>query len=617
MLLRDFERYGVHLTGEKKDRMSALVATTQFLGFQYTQNIINPDQCGRIIVSGHAMHAVQSLPYHIRKSFQPVQGISQQKENNAATDSPLYSAPSIQSPATITGALSQSTSHRIKGSIDALQALGTGSTLNALMWYSDNESLRKEAYVIYNTTPTDNRRILDELVEHRHEMASLMGFTSFSSYQLDQCSLAGDPSTVSAFLKTLSEAMAPALEGDAAQLASIKRKVENDMNVTPGTSPVRPWDRHWAVAKAMESNTLLASSLAAISDYITLDGCIRGLSHLLEELMGVELREESPPTGELWAPGVRKLAVHHTGEGPLGVVYLDLYKRANKFPGAAHFTLRCGRKKKDSSYQTPVVALVANMAASSPSSCSWMGLSHSELETFLHEFGHALNSLLSRTYYQHLSGTRGPQDIIEIPSHVFERFACDPDALKIFARYSRSDHALALPEGPPDELLDAVAASKRHFVALQLEHTLQLSMIDQLLHGESPPIGEEATACIAGLLEKHSVLGYQPGTYPHLRFPHIVGYGANYYCYLFAQCFAAAIWNDAPSKCGGNGWPGGALLRRKILEPGGAKQARHYIEDIFGERASDVLISSTSKSSSGCYPAVDSLMHHLRLDAKN
>ena len=384
-----------------------------------------------------------------------------------------------------------------------------------------------------------------------------MGHPSYAHYQLDAFSLAGRPAAVRAFLQGLGAAVAPAAAEEAALLARVKAGERGGgerawlgwwwcvwgcrggvgalhasvsrcpalpcpAGDTAAAAAVLPWDRQYLAARASESGGgeeraeggggAMADALAALPEYLRLEGCVEGLSRLLSALMGVALHDRalapggwvgpvggggvhdsrrqqacvcaegrgessilvlapSPPltkhapmrachAGEGWAPGVRRLEAVHEAEGPLGTVYLDLYRRPTKFPSAAHFTLRCGRADPGAPggyqvgwagvgglgggyggwfcgvagmqrqppcvcitaharrrrppalpcppithplpthphcLQLPVVALVANLTPG-------QGLAHSELVMLLHEFGHALNSLLSRTEFQHLSG---------------------------------------------------------------------------------------------------------------------------------------------------------------------------------------------------------------------
>ena len=151
-------------------------------------------------------------------------------------------------------------------------------------------------------------------------------------------------------------------------------------------------------------------------------------SQVCSRLFGIELKEVPFVEGEAWTPGgasLQKLVLWHEEEGALGHFYLDLFPRPGKFSHAAHFTIRCGRLLDDGEYQLPIVSLVCNFSRSDDELSEFSGgessvnsphvmISHAEVETLFHEFGHALHSMLSRTEFQHLSGTRGKLDFVEV-----------------------------------------------------------------------------------------------------------------------------------------------------------------------------------------------------------
>lgn len=544
MLQRDFERYGVHLSGSQRDRMTHLVHRGQALGMQFTHNVLDPAQLGSLELRGGLAEAASRLPHHLQKRLRPL------------------AAPGGG------------------GAVQGLACLADTSMLQSLLRSSRDEGLRRAAFQACHRQPAANLAVLDALVEARHEVARLMGFDSYSAYQLDSFSLASRPAAVAAFLRRFAADIAPKCEEEAAEMARLKRLCSGSTG--GGTAAVQPWDRHFLMAAARSGEE--AEALASLPAYLELERVVEGLSDLLRRSMGVQLQERALAEGEGWAPGVRKLAAVHDTDGFLGVVYLDLYRRPQKFPSAAHFTLRCGRSLPDGSYQTPVVALVANMVQHA-------GLSMSEVEMLFHEFGHALNSLLSRTRFQHLAGTRGPLDMVEVPSHTLELFASDPRVLSLFAAHRSSGEAV------PPRLLAHLEASKRRWVALEQQTQLQYCLIDQLLHGPDPPTGHAGEEQVADIMRQHSALGHAEGCHPHIRFTHLVGYGATYYSYLYAQCLSAAVWRDhlAPNPTGREA---GELLRHRLLEPGGAKEAHCMVEDLLSSPTTSTSTSHSSSSSS-------------------
>ncbi|KAL4855723.1 Mitochondrial intermediate peptidase [Chlorella vulgaris] len=571
MLKRDFERFGVHLDGEKRDRMTLLTHRSQALGMQFTQNVLEPSQLGQLELRGGLAAATARLPPHTQQRFRPL------------------AAPGGS------------------GAIQGVACPAETSLLHSLLRTSTDEGLRQAAFHACYRQPHANLAVLDSLVEARHEVARLMGFESFGSYQLDSFSLASHPDAVATFLQRFAADIAPKCAEEAAQMTLLKRITSSGGGGgSSGTAAVQPWDRQFLMAAGRSNEEADALSM---TEYLELERVVEGLSELLRRSMGVQLQERGLEPGEGWAPGVRKLAAVHDTDGFLGIVYLDLYRRPQKFPSAAHFTLRCGRELPGGTYQTPVVALVANMAQHA-------GLSLGEVEMLFHEFGHALNSLLSRTRFQHLAGTRGPLDMVEVPSHTLELFASDPRVMALFARHRSTG------EAPPPGLLRQLHTTKRRFVALEQQQQLQFCLIDQLLHGPDPPTGAAAQAQIADIMQSHSALGWAPGCHPHIRFTHLIGYGASYYSYLYAQCLSAAIWQDT-LQADPLSRSAGELLRHRLLEPGGAKEARCMVADVLASSAltpsstsgSRVTVGGLCGAAGGWYPDPTAMLRQQQLHA--
>lgn len=336
MLQRDFERFGVHLEGKQRDRMTSLVSETQLLGFQFMQNTQDPTKCGRLKLVGDLAKAVNTLPIGTRRAFRPL------KDNKSRTFDPQS---------------------KDLGKFHGLEAPGIASTLTTIICRSDKEAFREAAWRLYNNEPRDNIEIVDKLMASRLEIAQMMGFKSYGDYQLSNFSLAGTQLAVNTFLDKMSAAVKNAADIDAAKLKEALRKEEiksllgASTSSQNETSKLEPWNRHYAGMIAGQGTSVEHSQ--AISQWLTLDSCIAGASALIRIVMGIILRESNPLNGELWAPGVKKFIAEHSERGVLGVVYLDLLARPNKFPGAAHFTLRCGRRLRNGEFQVGLEITIA------------------------------------------------------------------------------------------------------------------------------------------------------------------------------------------------------------------------------------------------------------------
>lgn len=195
-----------------------------------------------------------------------------------------------------------------------------------------------------------------------------------------------------------------------------------------------------------------------------------------------------------------------------------------KFAGAAHYTLRCGRALPGGGFSAPSVALVASFggvragAGGAPTG----SLAPGDLAVLLHEAGHALHSLLSRTTHQHLSGTRGPLDAVEVPSHVAERWARSAASAALATRGALSP----LPAPSPTPALDMLTQAVD-------------GLVDLTLHGPRPAAAADAARSLVAALHP---LPPPDGLLGHARFGHLVGYGGSYHAYPYADAVAADAW---------------------------------------------------------------------------
>jgi mitochondrial intermediate peptidase len=380
-----------------------------------------------------------------------------------------------------------------------------------------------------------NVPVLDRLLEARHAFANILGFNSYAGLTFPG-RLASSPEDVLAFLDTLSSQLQPA--------ASREDQVVGDAKARDGgyshDGHVEPWDRSHYMGRAKAKAFELDSGV--LSEYLPLDACLIGMASVMRKVFGVSMVSvpRAECKSELWHADVAKMELRHETDGVLGHVFLDLYPRPGKYGHAAHFCLQCGRDAGDGSeYHTPVVALVCNFAPSSKGAPAL--LSFAEYETLWHEWGHAMHSLLSRTRYQHLSGTRVSPDLVEVPSHVFEHFAWDPRVLSHVSSHYRTGDPM------PTRLIHAICASRYQFVASDLQFQTMYSSMDLVFHGPHPPVGR--TSEVASQLQNRLTnVRYVEGTAPHAAFQHFVGYGAGYYScsfLLFATAYREAFPSDS------------------------------------------------------------------------
>jgi mitochondrial intermediate peptidase len=375
----------------------------------------------------------------------------------------------------------------------------------------DDSDIRRQLFLAENSRCAGvNLPVLDELLTSRHELATLLGAEGYA-HLMFHGRLASSPDKVEAFLHRLASLLQPAAERESRTVLSHKQN----------SSRLDAWDRSYymGIAKA----DAFEIDAGRIAEYLPVSACLRGMATVMKKVFGVSMTAVSRDDchSELWHEDVVKMELRHEEDGVLGHAFLDLYPRDRKYGHAAHFCLRCGRDRGDGSgYQTPVVALVCNISRSADGAPPL--LSFSEYETLWHEWGHAMHSLLSRTRYQHLSGTRVATDLVEIPSHVFELFAWDPRVLSATAAHHRTGDPM------PTRYIRALCASRHQFVASELQTQVLYACLDLEYHGARPPVGR-TTEAAAVLQNKLTNVAHVDGTAPQAAFQHFVGYGAGYY----------------------------------------------------------------------------------------
>ncbi|XP_014680924.1 PREDICTED: mitochondrial intermediate peptidase-like [Priapulus caudatus] len=430
---------------------------------------------------------------------------------------------------------------------------------------SHNEAVREAAYKIYlHHQPFQEERLLN-LLTARHELAALCGFSSYA-HRATSGTLADNPETVMQFLEGLVEEVRPAAVHDLDILEQYKAKHKSQASV------LQPWDVPYYTAVAKHGRHKVDHS--EFAKYFPLGACMEGLNELFRSLYNVTLEHEPVEGGEVWCDEVYKLAVLHEEEGVLGYIYCDFFERIGKPQQDCHFTIRGGRQTRDGTYQLPVVVLMLNLPEPSWSTPSL--LSPGMVENLFHEMGHAMHSMLGRTKYQHVTGTRCSTDFAEVPSVLMEYFATDPRVLSSFAKHYKTCEPI------PEDMVTSLCASKYMFNACETQLQVFYSVLDQRLHGIHP-LETSLVDLVADTQNEFYSMKHVSQTVWPLRFAHLVGYGAKYYSYLMSRAVASRIWHecfadDPFSRANGE------LYRRTLLAHGGGKLPMTLIEDLLKKR---------------------------------
>ncbi|OXU28113.1 hypothetical protein TSAR_015381 [Trichomalopsis sarcophagae] len=443
---------------------------------------------------------------------------------------------------------------------------GENIVVSGINTESGDSLVREAGYKIFLYPEPNQEKLLQDLLNSRHDLAQICGFPTYA-HRAVRGSTVEKPEVVYSFLNLMSNE----LQHRAANDFKLLQKIKDSESLTK--QPVMPWDTAYLCTKARTA--WLGASNEDYAPYFSLGACMEGLNLLTQALYGVRLEHQPTLVGEVWANDVQKLAVIDEDEKPLGYIYCDFFDRKNKPNQDCHFTIRGGRELADGSYQNPVVVLMLSLPSPRRSAPSL--LSPSLAENLFHEMGHALHSMLGRTKYQHVTGTRCSTDFAEVPSILMEYFCSDPRVLSLFAKHYETGEKI------PEKMLHKICASKNLFPASEMQSQVFYSMLDQVYH--SGKVAGSTTDILADIQNKYYGLPYVPNTAWQLRFSHLVGYGAKYYSYLASRAIASWIWQtyfeaDPLSRSSGERY------RRECLEHGGGKPPSRLVADFLNQEAS-------------------------------
>lgn len=258
--------------------------------------------------------------------------------------------------------------------------------------------------------------MLESLLTARHQLAQLVGFDSFS-HRANRGTMMEKPEKIVHFLESLSERLKPRVTEDFSAMLNIKKEQEKL------AESIMPWDPPYLTAIGRQQKVSLTHMDSM--PYFSLGCVMEGLNHLFQCLFGVSLQHVEMEPGESWSQDIYKLAVVHMTEGVVGYIYCDFFERHGKPTQDCHFTIQGGRQREDGTYQHPIVVLQLSLSSPRSSNVPTL-LTPGNVDNLFHEFGHAMHSMLGRTRYQHVTGTRCSTDFAEVPSVLMEFFAAEP-----------------------------------------------------------------------------------------------------------------------------------------------------------------------------------------------
>jgi thimet oligopeptidase len=427
------------------------------------------------------------------------------------------------------------------------------STVTPFMQNERDAVARKAYFVAYNNRAVANVAVLENAIRVRYHLARLLGYDSWAAYRLAD-RMAKTPERVLTFERSLDAKLMPQAKLDLAGLAHIKAQDLGD-----ATASIDPWDVTYYNNQLVK--TKYSVDEQAIRQYFPVNVVVDRIMNLYHKILGVTFVKVPDP--KAWAPDVISYNVFDTKSGRfIGTTYFDLYPRPGKFSHFANWPLLPARKLPDGTYRPPVTAILGNWPRPAPGSPAL--LSHEDVITFFHEFGHNLAALLGTAPYETLSdGFR--QDFVEAPSQMLENFMWQPSILKEVSSNVTTGSPL------PDDLIAKMIAARYVNEAYFTTGQIKLGMVDMAYHSSGPKV--DTTAVWGQISSQYTPLAMVPGTHPQASFGHLFGYDAGYYSYLWALVYAQDMFT-AFQKGGLENPAVGLRYRQTILEP-----ARTYEPD--------------------------------------
>ena len=407
----------------------------------------------------------------------------------------------------------------------------------------------RRRYYVENTNrgTARNLEILDEIVKLRKEIADLYGVPSYAHY-VTKRRMVENPDTVARFLDEVKSVVTECERHDLAQLAELKG------------SPIERWDVMYYRERLREQR--YAVDQEALRTYFPTVPTLHWLLDITERLYGVRFEEATVPT---WHEDVVYYDVKDAGSGDLlGGIYLDLYPRPDKYKHAAAWPVRGVSMRAN---RKPISALVTNF--------NRQGLTHSEVETFFHEFGHVLHGVLSKTEYNQHSGTSVERDFVEAPSQMYEEWASRMESLALMRAHCASCPSI------DEELVKRLRAAKKFGSGIDYGRQHLYAAFDMALSGPSPGSTMETWM----RMEADTPMGHVEGTAFPCTFEHIAsGYAAGYYGYMWAKVIALdLIASFGPDVMNAET---GRRFREMILSRGSEEPARELVERFLGRPVS-------------------------------
>ena len=419
-----------------------------------------------------------------------------------------------------------------------------------VMKYGSDDDLRRRLFLArMNIATPENEATLGELISRRSELAALLGYDNHAALAMDGLMIE-NPQRAQAFLSDIGVAVNPSAAGDMSALLQRLQQIE------PGAKQVQAWQAGYLSNLVRQERYALDAR--EVREYFHFERVQSGILQLTEALFGVRI---IPWQTQTWHEDVTAWEIRE-GDKVIGRFYLDMHPRDNKYKHAAHWTLRTGLKDR----QVPLSGRATNFPRGL--------MEHTQVETFLHEFGHLLHNMCSGTqHWLDISGMSMERDFVEAPSQMLEEWVWDYETLRRFAVNDRG-------EPIPRSLVEKMNRSRHFGEAAGIAGQLFYANLSLNYYNRDPD-SFELLPLLRELQARYSLLPYVEGTHFYNSFGHLNGYSSNYYIYQWSR----AISTDLFSRFQASGLRDRKTaddFRHKVLAPGGSKPAGEAVADFLG-----------------------------------
>jgi oligopeptidase A len=540
--LRDFELAGVALSKEDKKRFEAVQARLAELSNQFSNNVLDAAQAFSVHITDSKR--TKGLPQH---ALDTAEELAKEKG--------------------------------LKGYVFNLEA----PCFLAVITYAQDRALREALYHAYVTRASDqgpsagqfdNSKIMAEILALRYEKAKLLGFKNYAELSL-ATKMAQSTTQVIDFMKDLVKRARAQAEREFCELNEFAAAQKYPL-------PLQPWDI--AFVSEQRRQHLFHLSQEDLRPYFPLPKVMQGLFAIIKNLYGMTLEEVKGV--DVWHKDVQCFCIVDECNTVRGYIYTDLFARPHKHSGAWMDSIQNRRKLQDGRVQFPVATLTCNFAKASDNKLAM--LSHDEMLTLFHEFGHCLHHILTQVDYADVSGINGVEwDAVELPSQFFENWCWEQSALNFLAEHVQTKESL------PEKLYKQMLAAKNFQSAMGMLRQMEYSLFDFLIHHKYDPHQSTlVTDVLTQVRESTQVAPLSPYNRFQHSFNHIFsgGYAAGYYSYSWAEVLSSDAFSRFEEEGVFNPQTGRDFLR-SILEVGGSKEAAEAYREFRGRDATiDALL---------------------------